>query len=87
MPIIRVEIQKFVKTWNSHPIRRQKNRPECIAGQPVDLYHWPPDGTQEYGLPVDEELLHHLQQISNPWGKFGFHRRRQVSNLLDARRQ
>lgn len=60
MPLVRQEIQNFVRVWNSHRIRKQPHRPESISGKPWMLYHHPQEGIKDYGLPPDEEILQNL---------------------------
>lgn len=69
MPILREEIHIFVRIWNAHKIRRQRNRPNCVTGQPVMLYHWPGEGVREYGLPPDPRKLQELNDATADWGK------------------
>lgn len=69
MPILRQEIQAFAQLWNVHRIRYQPNRPNCVVGQPLMLYHWPKDGVEDQGLAADQELLQELQQDVSSWGK------------------
>jgi hypothetical protein len=69
MPIIRQEIQDYVRLWNVHKIRRQSNRPNCVTGQPMMLYNYPDSGVENFGLSVDEDLLEQLQNDVGSWGK------------------
>ncbi|OXV10153.1 hypothetical protein Egran_02085 [Elaphomyces granulatus] len=67
MPILREEVHAFVRLWNVHKIRRQPNRPNCVVGQPLMLYHWPKDDVQNHGLAPDRELLRELQRDVGDW--------------------
>ncbi|KAI8963489.1 hypothetical protein F5Y11DRAFT_319396 [Daldinia sp. FL1419] len=51
-PLLRDEFAKFVEIWNSHPIRKQKNRPHVRSGIPLDLYNT--DKDPDCGFPVRE---------------------------------
>src|SRR5271170_8106702 len=68
IPIIRREVFKFIKLWNVHRIRRQPKRPNCIYGQPVQLYHWPAEGTRDYGLRPNQEIITALTEDLSDWG-------------------
>lgn len=61
MPIIRQEIYEYVRLWNTHTIRYQKNRPYLPTGQPVVLYFNPPDGVRNYGSQPNRRVLEELQ--------------------------
>ena len=69
MPILREEIHKYAWVWNIHTICRQPRRPNCVTGQPIALYHWPPSGTEDYGLRPDPGLLYELGEQVADWGK------------------
>jgi hypothetical protein len=68
MSIIRAEVASFVRTWNVHYIRKQKNRPHVVHGKPYMNYHLPSNGVRNFGLPVDQELLKTLQNDVKDWG-------------------
>jgi hypothetical protein len=53
MPILRQILQRFVDQWNHHRIRRQKNRPHVVPGQPYVLFYYP-------------EVAQNFQQIISP---------------------
>ncbi|KAI9375566.1 hypothetical protein BJX61DRAFT_531516 [Aspergillus egyptiacus] len=61
-PILRTEVCHFVQAWNCHRIRRQPNRPNSIGGKPYMLYHYPENGVQDYGHPVDNPTLQQLKR-------------------------
>ena len=69
MPIIREELLGFVEMWNSHTIRRQKSRPNHVAGKPWLLFFYPENGVQDFGLEVDPGLVeafrkdHHFDKL------------------------
>jgi hypothetical protein len=69
IPILRTEMQSFVRTWNIHSIRRQPKRPNVVPGKPNILYHHSPEHISNYGLSVDDELLQKLQGDVQEWGK------------------
>jgi hypothetical protein len=57
MPVIRIELQSFVETWNNHYIRKQPKRPNSIPGRPQYLYRYPPDSAVDHKQPVDFDAL------------------------------
>ncbi|KAL4972835.1 hypothetical protein BDW66DRAFT_162600 [Aspergillus desertorum] len=67
MPVLRLEINSFVRTWNNRPIRKQKNRPNLIPGKPFMNYHYPPEGTPKYRLEFDTNLFSILQNDVQDW--------------------
>jgi hypothetical protein len=69
MPVLRIEITSFVRTWNNHSIRKQKNRPHSVPGKPYINYNYPPAGVLNHGLEFDEELYRSLQNDVQEWGK------------------
>lgn len=69
MPILREEIHRFVVVWNAHKIRRQRNRPYCVTGQPVKLYHFSQDKVKDYGLSPNRTKLQELNDATAEWGK------------------
>jgi len=69
MPLLRREICKFIRLWNVHDIRKQKERPGGVYGKPYFLYFHPEDrGVQDYGLTADENLVNELLDDMNDWG-------------------
>ena len=60
-PIIRREIFGFVRLWNVHRIRKQRQRLNSLSGQPVRLYNYPAEGTEDHRLQPNAELLQILQ--------------------------
>lgn len=68
MPVLRVEIT-FVRNWNSHYIRKQKNRPFLVHGKPYMNYNYPGEGIFNYGLEYDESLFHSIKNDVQEWGK------------------
>ena len=61
----------YVQLWNTHNIRKQKDRPNAVTGKPVVLYHYTPD-VLRYGQPIDELLVNELQADFGNWGKYYF---------------
>ena len=59
-PTIRTEITHYVDKWNTHPIRKQPNRPNSMQGKPYRLYHSPGPGIQNYGLSIHAPTLDRL---------------------------
>jgi len=70
IPLLRTEMQSFTRTWNSHRIRKQPNRPNVVAGKPYVLYHHTSEHVRNYGLSVDMEQLKRLQNDVRDWGEF-----------------
>jgi hypothetical protein len=68
-PIVRHEVEGYTEVWNCHHIRKQKERPNAIVGQPKVLYHWPPAGVTQYGRPVDQRLAQEILDECKEWGK------------------
>jgi hypothetical protein len=73
MPILRDEIPAFARLWNVHRIRRQPQRPNCVAGQPLVLYNWPKEGIENHGLVPDQEVLREIQGHISNWGKLYYY--------------
>ncbi|KAL4933488.1 uncharacterized protein BDV17DRAFT_252101, partial [Aspergillus undulatus] len=67
MPLLRVQITSFVRTWNNHHIRKQRNRPHLVTGRPFMNYNFPAEDIQDYGLQFDPELLQALQDDVRDW--------------------
>lgn len=69
MPIIRYEFTEFVRLWNSHHIRKQRNRPHVLSGKPWILYHmYDPNEATDYRIPLNRDKwdkLQHLAQLDN----------------------
>ena len=68
MPLLRQEIHSFVRLWNIHTIRAQRNRPNAVTGQPWKLYHIPSNDTPQCGNTPDPTLLQSLQDDVKDWG-------------------
>jgi hypothetical protein len=71
MPIVREAVMAYVQLWNTHSIRKQKDRPNAITGKPAVLYYYTPDVVQ-YGRPIDGSLVNELQADFGSWGKYYF---------------
>ncbi|EED21282.1 hypothetical protein TSTA_085130 [Talaromyces stipitatus ATCC 10500] len=66
MPFIRDELYKFIRLWNVHTIRKQKNQPSGVFGKPFFLYHYPEDrDAHVYGLLPDDSLLNGLLETGD----------------------
>lgn len=70
MPILRKEIQSFVRTWNLHYIRKQPHRPTVVHGKPFMNYYYPADGVRDLGIPIDTDTCENLQSIVQDWGNY-----------------
>lgn len=69
MPLVRNTLCDFVRLWNVHSIRKQKNRPNGVFGKPFFLYFHPErQDTEDYGLLPDETLVDNLLEEMNGWG-------------------
>lgn len=66
MPRIRYEFIDFVKLWNSHRIRKQRNRTHVVSGKPYCL--WSFSKATDCRVPVPPERLAELQRIVD-WDK------------------
>ncbi|KAL4860412.1 hypothetical protein BDV12DRAFT_191720 [Aspergillus spectabilis] len=67
MPLLRIQVTSFVRTWNSHKIRRQRNRPHLVHGKPFMNYNFPPTGVQNHGIQFNQELFKSLQEDVQEW--------------------
>ncbi|KAL4766836.1 hypothetical protein BDW60DRAFT_16869 [Aspergillus nidulans var. acristatus] len=69
MPILQLEVNSCVRTWNNHQIRKQKTRQGSVPGKPFMNYFYPPESISNYGLEFDTNQIHLLQndiQDGNP---------------------
>jgi hypothetical protein len=57
LPIVREELFSFVRTWNAHYIRKQKDRPNIVHGIPRRMYKNPPSDTENFGIPYNADTL------------------------------
>ncbi|KAL4744526.1 hypothetical protein BDW72DRAFT_188322 [Aspergillus terricola var. indicus] len=67
MPVLRLEITSFVRTWNNHPIHVPKNQPHLVSGKPFMNFNYPKNDVLNYGLEIDENLLSSLQEHVRDW--------------------
>ncbi|KAL3429646.1 hypothetical protein BDV09DRAFT_202841 [Aspergillus tetrazonus] len=67
MPVLRLEITSFVRTWNNHPIRLPKKRPHLVSGKQFMNFNYPKDGVLNYGLEFDENLLSSMHEDVRDW--------------------
>lgn len=64
LPRIREEFTDFVRLWNGHYIRKQKQRPHVVPGKPWVLYNLPdPENTKDYRCTAPEAVLEELIKI------------------------
>jgi hypothetical protein len=68
IPLIRRDVNKYVRLWNCHKIRKQARRPFLPTGKPISLYRKPLDGAKDYRVLVDSRTLAQIQQ---PVSQFG----------------
>lgn len=69
LPLVRQDMSSYVRTWNSHQIRKQKKRPAVIPGKPWMLFNHPPGDLQSHGLPFQEDLRRTIGAQVFEWGK------------------
>ncbi|KAL4956709.1 hypothetical protein BDW69DRAFT_70105, partial [Aspergillus filifer] len=67
MPIISIQITSFVRTWNNHSIRRQRNRPHLVTGKPFINYYCPEASVRDQGIEFNPELFKSLQDDVQDW--------------------
>ncbi|KAL4732831.1 hypothetical protein BDV11DRAFT_210663 [Aspergillus similis] len=67
MPILQLEINSFVRTWNNHSIRKQKSMPSSVPGKPFMNYYYPPEGISNHGLEFDTDKFHVLHNDVQNW--------------------
>ncbi|KAI9776549.1 MAG: hypothetical protein M1816_005236 [Peltula sp. TS41687] len=72
MPVLRSQVENYVRTWNRHTIRKQNRRPNSVPGKPIRLYFYPPKNTSNCGLQVDRTLLAGLQADVEAWDPFEY---------------
>lgn len=70
MNIVRTQCFDYVKDWDYHTIRKQKNRPNSVTGKPFMLYYAPGNGTKSYGHIVDQQLVDNLLSTFTNHGEF-----------------
>lgn len=77
LPLIRQETFDYVEVWNEHNIRRQKERPNHVAGVPRKLYEQSQSKgngqrpvPRRYGFPVPEDELRAWNSALDSFGKF-----------------
>jgi len=74
MPIIQDKVYAYVEIWNSHTIRRQKERPHHVPSKPkVNYFFSMKNGNPNYGRLIDPELAARLQADTAEWGKCAMH--------------
>jgi hypothetical protein len=59
MPIIRRVVHDYVRIWNQHRIRAQRDQLNYILGKPTFLYNFA--DVLRYSKPVDGKLFSGLQ--------------------------
>lgn len=69
MPIVRDAAFAYKDLWNIHKIRKQRNRPNGVSGQPQILYDFPPTADGSYGVAIDPEFAQRIEDGLEPWGK------------------
>ena len=69
MPILRLNVASYVRTWNMHRIRKQRKRPHVVCGKPYMNYNHPAPGVEKHGIAVRDESLDALWDDVKDWGK------------------
>jgi hypothetical protein len=69
MPLIREEVFGFVRLWNAHKIRKQRNRPFLPVGQPIWLYNHPTADNPDFALPADPRTIELMQEKLEAFGR------------------
>jgi hypothetical protein len=69
IPILRELVYNFVRNWNRHKIRKQRDRPYSHHGQPSWLYENPPEGFPDCGIPVDTDRVKEIRSVLEDFGK------------------
>ena len=54
--------------WNSHSIRKQRKRPNGLAGKPYMLYNYPADDIINHGLSADIASLDTVEANVQDYG-------------------
>jgi hypothetical protein len=70
IPILRDLVYNFVRLWNRHRIRKQRDRPYSQHGQPSWLYENPPEGFPDFGIPVNVDRVKEIRSVLESFGKF-----------------
>lgn len=65
MPIIRSCVNAYVRTWNRHKIRKQKERPWVVDGIPIYLYQY--SDRQDFKQQADPALIQAFQHEVAGW--------------------
>ena len=71
--ILRTVTHGFIRLWNKHTIRRQKNQPNLPVGKPYMLYHYPEAGVTDFAIEPDKGLLETLDESMKEYGLFCQH--------------
>ncbi|KAL4766702.1 hypothetical protein BDW60DRAFT_221101 [Aspergillus nidulans var. acristatus] len=67
IPLLRVQIPSFVRTWNHNSIQNPANRPHLVPGKPYMNYNFPATGVENQGVKFDMELFKRLQEDVQDW--------------------
>lgn len=65
--MIRQEVYDFVRLWNSHSIRPQKNRPNSVSGKPYMLYNYPGHEIKNWAVPYDKDQFRTIKDKVVHW--------------------
>lgn len=84
MPIIQLEINSCVRTWNNRQIRKHESRPSSVPGKPFMNYFYPPEGVSNHGLEFDIDQFHLLQNDIQDWSKFHVSCNKLANTMIDT---
>ena len=68
LPLLREKVYQFVERWNSHKIRKQKNRPNLPTGEPFYNYYYPPDNITDFAQLPNAEVIAQLKHTVISYG-------------------
>jgi hypothetical protein len=67
LPVIQKELCEFVRLWNVHTIRPQRNRRNIVTGKPYMLYHHPGPEIRNWSLPLREDSISIIREQVPEW--------------------
>ena len=71
MPLIRESCWQSVNMWNTHSIRKQKDRPNSIPGKLLWNYKFN-SRTKHYHQEIDEQLVDDILEDIIEFGKWSY---------------
>lgn len=70
MQLVREKLHNVVERWNSHKIRKQKNRPNLPTGNPWNNYYFSKDGVEDYTNTSIPNTLNYIQKRVGDSGQY-----------------